>query len=74
MLMYFWLDTSRCSLYTHLTPYTNVRYPLLYDSREWLLNDYLSFFTDGFKGWGNVIVRDGWKCRKIPPSSHFFDK
>ena len=25
IVMYFWPDTSHCSLYTHLTPYTNVR-------------------------------------------------
>jgi len=46
--MYFWLDTSRCSLYTHLTPYTNVRYLLLYDSLESLLNNFLQ--TDSRDG------------------------
>jgi hypothetical protein len=21
---------------------------------------------DGFKGWGNMVLRDGWKCSFIP--------
>ena len=48
--MYFWLDTSRCSLYTHLTPYTNVRE--LYAFPERLLNDRLFLLCRRIQGMG----------------------
>lgn len=43
------------------TRYTNVRFIFYF---QWIQRLMQFFFTssDGFKGWGKVIARDGWKC------------
>jgi hypothetical protein len=58
----FLAGTSHCSLYTRLTLYINVRVRFTFCITI-PFQQPLVFSIDGFKGWGNVIIRDGWKCK-----------
>jgi len=49
------LDTLVFSCYTHRIRSISV-------SSNLLLEVYANCFEDGFKGWGKMILKDGWKC------------
>ena len=54
------------SLFLMFTPYT------MYKCEEpcpLLLTTKLPFRKDGLKGWGNVVLRDGWRCGRVLPIS-----
>jgi len=53
------IGTSCCSSPTRLTLFTSVSRQ---GTRRTSTNIPNYLITDGFSGWGKMVVRDGWKC------------